>query len=365
MWQHPFLVKTNMERKDYYDILGVNKNATEDEIKEAYRKLALKFHPDRYSGKPEEEKKAAEDKFKDIAEAYSVLGDKEKREQYDNPMSGFNVNFDDSMLREMMEKMRRHWRMDDMDPFGQGAPKRGENLQINITATLEELFNGAKKDFSYQRTISCSECNGSGVEAGSKIETCPHCNGTGMVYQQRGMWNFGSTCQHCGGSGKIIKNPCKKCGGTGAEQDTVTLKFDIPKGTRSGDRFMVSGYGNGLIGYPGQNGDLYVMVHEIPHEKFKRDGDDLYTLVDVPVITAIIGGDVYVETIDKKKLKVEIKGGTSDSSEIRIRGYGMPVKGNSTVRGDLVGIIRLKMPSKVSAEERKALEKLSKSKNFK
>lgn len=356
-----------MERKDYYSILGVNKNATEDEIKEAYRKLALKYHPDRYSGKPEEEKKAAEDKFKDIAEAYSVLSDKEKRAQYDNPMSDFSVNFDDSMFREMMEKMRRgFWGMGGMDPFGRSnEPPRGENLQLSITATLEELFNGTKKEFSYQRSISCSECNGTGIEKGSKIETCPYCGGIGIIYQRNGMWQVGSTCQHCGGTGKIVKNPCKKCGGTGAEQETMKLKFDIPKGTRNGDRFRVNGYGNGLIGQAGQNGDLYVVIQEVPHDKFKRNMDDLYTLVDVPVITAIMGGSVFVNTIDGKRLKVEIKPGTNDSSEIRMRGYGMPIKGNDSVRGDLVGIIRLKMPTKLTGEEKKTLEKLSKSKNFK
>lgn len=348
--------------KDYYNILGVEKNATTDDIKAAYKKLALKYHPDRWSTKSKEEQKQAEEKFKEITEAYSVLSDEEKRKQYDNPQSD-----SDDFFKQGFD-FGDDFGINPNDFFSMHSGNRinkGESLNIAITLTLEELYNGTSKPITYDRLVRCDRCRGKGVTEKSKIENCPHCHGRGYTETTNGPWRVRTGCQYCGGSGKIVKDPCDKCGGIGLAMEKKTVTVDIPKGAISGFTLKMSGLGNETKNPNGYNGDLYIHIQEERNGKFEREGNDLYFNLKINITDALLGCTKEVDTIDGKKLSVKLKSGLESGMHIKFDGMGMPIYGSNNQRGDMYGIIDVTIPKELNSDEKKLIEKLSKMPHFK
>ena len=350
--------------KNYYDILGVSKTATQDEIKKAYRKIAIENHPDKNPGN-----KAAEEKFKEAAEAYSVLSDEKKRKEYDNPVTGgqqfsSGFNFNDFNIDEILKG------------FGFGSSRggfntnvkvayRGSNIRLRMRLSLKEMYDGVKKKIKYHRNNKCSDCDGKGTTKDSKVERCKHCGGTGKLYSNNGFFQQISTCHYCGGTGNITTNPCPKCKGNGVTDTEQEIEISIPKGAFQGMQLTVHNYGHAPKNMNGSFGDLVIDILDIEEkQKYEREGHNLKINIEVPVIDAILGCDVTVETINGKKLKAKIPSGTEDGYTMRFAGYGMPIYGSNNF-GDLYGIVKLKMPKNITNNERKVLEDLKKKENFK
>ena len=355
-------------KKDYYQILGVSKNATDDEIKKAYRKLAVKYHPDRQQDKSKEERTAAEEKFKEIAEAYEVLSDKEKRAEYDNPMGEFKFsgNID---LDEIIRRFRQNFGAFEFgDFFGQSNmrphPSRGQNLRVRIYVTLNEVHSGATKEIRYNRQVRCKECDGTTIGKDSHLDTCPYCGGTGRIVSSMGAWQTVSPCPHCNGSGQIVQNPCHCCGGTGFETETKTISINIPKGIADGMAFTIVGGGNEAQDSRAMNGDLQVVVEVKEDEKFTRYGDNLAYQLNVPVLTAILGGKVPFVSLDGKTLKAKIPQGAESGERIIFTGHGLP-NINTGEYGDLYVILNLVVPKKLNKKEKELLKELKKQEHFK
>jgi len=357
--------------KDYYKILGVSKDASKDDIKKAFRKLSIKYHPDRNQGD-----KKAEEKFKEVAEAYEVLGDDEKRKQYDNPASNFDFyasggpDFGGMNIDEIMKHFGGFGGFGDFD-FGEERKPRqvvGTNIQITFPLTLEELFNGVTKKIKYNRFELCDECGGSGLTSNSRKRTCKSCGGTGTVFQSGGFGGFNmrmtSTCPQCGGKGYVIENPCKKCNGHGVVQASTEVEIKINKGAADGQIFQFVGLGNFPPHGNGTPGSLLVRVVQKPDEKFERNGDDLYFTIDIPVLKGILGGETTIETIDGKTITAKIPQGTEDGTQLRFKGYGMPLF-NSDTRGNMIGVVKLVMPKKLDDNDKKLLGELCEKDNFK
>ena len=367
------------QKRDYYEVLGVSKTASEDEIKKAYRKIAIKYHPDRKPGDKE-----AEEKFKEAAEAYDVLHDPQKRQQYDQfgfsgPMggaggfggfSGASMNMDDifSMFGDIFGGHG-------FGGFGGGGGRaraqqqRGGDLRLKVRLTLEEINKGVTKKFKVRKDIECSHCHGSGAENGSGKETCPTCHGSGVITHTTqsifGMMQTQGVCPTCHGHGEVIKNKCKECGGTGVVKGEEVVEINIPAGVAEGMVINVPGKGN-TGPNNGISGDIQVFIEEEDNDTFVRDGNDLIynLLLDFP--TAALGGEVEIPTIDGSKLKVKVESGTQPGKTLRLRGKGLPaVQGYGTGRGDLVVNISVYVPKTLSHEEKKALESFRESDNFK
>ena len=364
------------QKRDYYEVLGVGKQASEEEIKKAYRKIAIKYHPDRNPGDKE-----AEEKFKEAAEAYNVLHDPQKRQQYDQfgfdapftgqggfgGFGGASMNMDDifSMFGDIFGGHG-------FSGFGggRGRPQqhRGSDLRLKVRLTLEEINQGVTKKFKVRKDMACTHCNGSGAEAGSRMETCPTCHGSGVITHTTqsifGMMQTQGVCPTCHGEGQVIKNKCKACGGTGIVKGEEVVEINIPAGVAEGMVVNVPGKGN--VGqHNGIAGDIQVFIEEEEHKTFVRDGNDLIynLLLDFP--TAALGGEVEIPTIEGSKLKVKIDNGTQPGKTLRLRGKGLPaVQGYGTGRGDLVVNISVYVPKTLSREERKALEAFRQSDNF-
>lgn len=350
--------------KDYYSILGLDqsdKNLPQEEftkkLKENYRKLCRKWHPDKQQGKSEEEKKHAENMIKDINEAYSILSDPAKKQKYDNPTQGmdFNIPGFDDLFSGFND-----------DFFGfRSKPKvnKGQSIRITLNVTLEDIYNSSSKQIKYQRKVRCNECNGSGADKDSKIETCDKCGGTGTIISQNGMWQQITTCHHCQGKGKIIKNPCKHCGGSGLINDTNVVSINIPNNVVSGSQIILSGQGSQTSDINGVNGDLLVMFNEIKHDKFERVGNDLYFKIKVKLVDSLLGSDIVVDTIDGRKLKTTLQPCLNHGSIIRFGGHGMPISSNK--RGDMLGVVDIELPKQLNSSERELLSKLKEEENFK
>ena len=362
-------------KRDYYDVLGVSKTATEDEIKKAYRKIAIKYHPDRNPGDKE-----AEEKFKEAAEAYDVLHDPQKRQQYDQfgfeglsggGFGGFgsaSMNMDDifSMFGDIFGGHG-------FGGFG-GGPRRpqqhrGSDLRLKLRLTLEEINQGVTKKFKVRKDIPCEHCHGTGAETGSGVEQCPTCHGLGVVTHTKqsifGMMQTQSVCPTCGGEGTVIKNKCKECGGEGIVKGEEVVEIKIPAGVAEGMVVNVPGKGNAGR-KNGINGDIQVFIEEEKHSAFVRDGNDLIynLLLDFP--TAALGGDVEIPTIEGSKLRVKIDNGTQPGKTLRLRGKGLPaVQGYGSGRGDLVVNISVYVPKTLSRSETEAIEQFKESDNFK
>lgn len=359
-------------KKDYYKILGVNKDATQEDIKKAFRKLSIKWHPDRNKGSKE-----AEEKFKEIAEAYSVLNDEEKRKEYDNPSSNFDFNMSGGPDFGGMgvDEILRHFNMGGgFDFFGGNsqrsqAPKKGSSIRIVLKLTLEEMHDGVVKKVRYKRFEPCSNCGGSGMTSESKKKTCRTCGGSGTVIGGNtfggGFMSFTQTCPTCGGQGHIIENPCPHCKGHGIVQKVCDeTEITVEKGVLGGMNLVIPRKGN----YPpkgnGVPGDLIVVIESIEHDKFDLVGNDLHYVLQVNVVDAIMGCDVSIDTIDGKKLSAKIPSGTNNGNKLRFKGYGMPIYGTNRF-GDMIVDVEVIMPKKLSNEEIELLEKLKSYENFK
>ncbi|MBL6456086.1 molecular chaperone DnaJ [Belnapia sp. T6] len=352
-----------MAKRDFYEVLGVSREASEDELKKAYRKLAMAHHPDRNQGD-----KDAEAKFKELNEAYDVLKDAEKRAAYDRyghaafegggggggPGGGggnpFGAGFED-IFEEMFGR------------FGSGggrgrqrqASGRGADLRTSVEIGLEEAFAGAKKTVRVPSSVSCEACNGTGAEAGSTAaQTCPTCQGAGKVRAQQGFFLIERTCPTCGGQGRIIKNPCKVCQGAGRVQRDRTLNVSIPAGVEDGTRIRLAGEGEaGLRGAPA--GDLYVDISIRQHPLFQRDGANIFVRVPLRMTQAALGGAVEVPVVDGGRARVTIPAGTQAGDQFRLRGKGFSVL-RSAARGDMYVQVSVETPQNLTQKQRELLE---------
>ena len=367
-----------MAKRDYYEVLGVSKSATDDEIKKAYRKIAIKYHPDRNPGNKE-----AEEKFKEAAEAYDVLHDPQKRQQYDQfgfdaPGGGFGgfggggFSTDDifSMFGDIFGGHAGFGGFGGGFGGGHHAPQyRGADLRINVTLSLQEIATGTTKKFKVKKDVACPDCHGSGAEAGSSAETCTKCGGSGVVMKtvrtMLGIMQTQTDCPECHGEGKVIKNKCHNCGGTGVIKGEDIVEVKIPAGVAEGMVVNIPGKGNAGP-HNGVNGDIQVCIFEEANDTFVRDGNDVIynLLLDIP--TAILGGTVEIPTIDGSKVKIKIEPGTQPGKTLRLRGKGLPaVQGYGQGTGDLVVNISVFVPKNLTKEEHKAIESLRDSENFK
>jgi molecular chaperone DnaJ len=369
-----------MAKRDYYEVLGVSKNASEDEIKKAYRKLAIKYHPDRNPGSKE-----AEDKFKEAAEAYDILHDPQKRQQYDQfgfegPQGGGFGGFGaggmdmDDIFSMFGDIFGGHSGFSGFGGFGGGGGRqarpqyRGSDLRLKVSLSLQEIATGVTKKFKVHKDVTCTHCHGSGAEAGSSAETCPTCHGSGVVTRTSrtvfGMMQTQSECPTCHGEGTVIKDKCHECGGTGVVKGEEVVEIKIPAGVAEGMVVNVPGKGNAGR-HNGIAGNIQVYIEEEKDETFVRDGQDvIYSLLlDFP--TAALGGEVEIPTIEQTKVKIKIDPGTQPGRTLRLRGKGLPaVQGYGSGKGDLVVNISVFVPKSLSKEERKAIEELRESENF-
>ncbi len=364
-----------MAARDYYEVLGVDRNATEDDIKKAYRKMARKYHPDLHKDDP-----TAADKFKEVNEAYQTLSDADKRAQYDQighdayeqaqkggtGAGGFGGFGQGGFGGFGGFGGQGGFDMGDIfDMFTGGAgrrqrngPERGDDLRYDMEITLREAASGVKKTFSVKKEETCSKCHGTGAEPGTDVETCPHCHGTG---QERIVRNspFGqmvnvTTCRYCGGTGKIIKQKCSTCHGTGLQMVEKKLEINIPAGADTGVRMRIAGEGNpGKRGGPA--GDLYVYIYVKPDPNFERDGDDLYCKADISFPTAALGNTIKVLTLDNE-VELKIPAGTQGGTRFRIKGAGMP-KLRGSDKGDLYVVVNVVVPRNLKGEQKEALLK--------
>ncbi|HHX77590.1 MAG TPA: molecular chaperone DnaJ [Firmicutes bacterium] len=350
-----------MAKKDYYEILGVNRDAGQDEIKKAYRALARKYHPDMNPGDKE-----AEERFKEVKEAYDVLGDPEKRARYDQfghagEEFGFGGGF--SPFSQGFGGFE-----DIFDFFSGGfsrgpsyGPERGADLRYDLEISLEDAAFGLETVIKVPRTENCPECKGSGARAGTRPETCPQCGGTGQkkIVRNTALGRFINvqTCDACRGEGRIIKEPCRNCGGRGQVQRESKIEIKIPPGVDTGSKLRVHGEGD-KGRRNGPPGDLYVYIHVKPHKFFKREGDDIIFEQPISFVMASLGGEIMVPTIDGKKVKMKIPQGTQPGTSFRLRGKGMPrLRGIS--RGDMHVFVKVQVPEKLNARLRQALKNLA------
>ena len=368
------------EKRDYYEVLGVDRSATLDEIKKAYRKKAIQYHPDKNPGNKE-----AEEKFKEAAEAYSVLSDADKRAKYDKfghagvgsqPGPDFSGGFGD--LNDILNNLFGggfggfSGGFGGFSGFGGGgqSPRqkvyRGRDIRVRVKMTLDEIAHGAEKEISIEKLVPCSECGGKGTKNAADIKTCPACKGTGQITRVvntvLGQTVSYSTCQQCGGEGKIITNPCHRCGGTGLERHRETVRVKIPAGVENGMQLTIRGGGHGAKNN-GVPGDLLVLIEEVAHPELKRDGNNLMYTKVISVIDAMLGAEAEIPCIDGK-YKVKIEPGTQSGSVVRLKGKGLPsVNGGGT--GDLYVKYIVWIPKKLSKDEKEILERLRSSDSFK
>lgn len=342
-----------MIKRDYYEVLGLKKGVNKDEIKKAYRKLAMEFHPDRNP-----DNKEAEEKFKEIAEAYDVLSDDEKRDRYDK--FGYQSAQMGSGFYSMdpFELFRRHFG-DVMGGFQRQKKVKGQDARINIKLSLEELFTGTKRKFSYKRLIICDECKG---EGGTGKENCTTCGGRGQLVEVQRIGTMVMqqviTCHVCNGSGSIITKKCEKCEGRGLVYSNELVEVDIPAGMFNGGVLIIPDKGNGIKG--GVNGDLQVVINEIPHDNFERgNGSDLKYYLDLSYPDIILGTEAEIPTIEGKPVKIKIKEMTQPGTLLRLKGKGMPIP-NTSNRGDLIIEVNIAIPERVSDEEKELLKELKK-----
>ena len=356
-----------MAKRDYYDVLGVNKGATPDQIKSAYRKLAVKYHPDKNKGD-----KASEDKFKEASEAYHVLSNAERKQNYDNfghaafengggGRGGFS-NFDfSSHFSDIFE-----------DFFGEGfgggrrsrrSNNRGSDLRYDLSITLEEAYSGKKQDIKFSSSEKCETCKGSGSKPGHNVGSCSMCGGHGQVRSSQGFFTVQQTCPQCSGSGEEITNPCSSCGGQGKKQSSKRLSVTIPKGVDDGTRIRLSGKGEaGTRG--GSNGDLYLFVNVYSHDLFKRSDENLFFECPISIADAALGTSIEIPTIDGGKAKIKIPPGTQSGKQFRLRGKGMPyMRGNGM--GDLYIQVNTEVPISLNKEQKELLEKFREIENEK
>ncbi|AGT44487.1 molecular chaperone DnaJ [Treponema pedis] len=357
-------------KRDYYEVLGVEKNASNDEIKKAYRKLAIKYHPDKNPGNKE-----AEDKFKEATEAYEILIDEKKRGMYDqyghagvDGMAGAG-GFDSSIFQGFEDIFGGGGFSDFFENlFGGGGfsssgfggrhsgPARGSNLRYDLQISFVDAVYGKKAELSYTRNEKCTQCGGSGSEGGSGRKMCPDCKGTGQVRRSTGFFSIASTCPRCGGEGSIIEKPCTKCGGSGIERKKQRIIVTIPPGVENGKRITIPRQGNaGQAG--GEYGDLFVFIFVQSHPHFERNGEDLYCAVPISMTQAVLGGEVNIKSLDGKTIKVKIPSGVQNGKLLRVKGEGVPT--GIGRKGDLYIQIQVQIPTKLSSKSKSLLKEIS------
>jgi len=357
-----------MAKRDYYDVLGVNKSATPEQIKSAYRKLAVKYHPDKNKGD-----KASEEKFKEASEAYHVLSNAERKQNYDNfghaafentggGRSGFG-NFDfSSSFSDIFE-----------DFFGEGfggggrrsrrSNNRGSDLRYDLSITLEEAYKGKKQDIKFSTSEKCDTCKGSGSKPGHNAGSCSMCGGHGQVRSSQGFFTVQQTCPQCSGSGEEITNPCSSCGGQGKKQASKKLSVTIPKGVDDGTRIRLAGKGE--AGSRGAaSGDLYLFINVYSHDFFKRSDENLFFECPISIADAALGISIEIPTIDGGKAKIKIPAGTQSGKQFRLKGKGMPYMRGSG-NGDLYVQINTEVPVSLNKEQKELLEKFRQIENEK
>jgi molecular chaperone DnaJ len=358
-----------MAKRDFYEVLGVAKSASREEIKKAYRQLAIKHHPDR---NPEDS--GAEEKFKEATEAYEILADDRKRQAYDQygfaGLSGmgqpsaqdFSTIFQgfedifgdvsgifDSFFGGGGQRRRSS---------GRGYGQRGSDLRYDMEITFLEAAFGAKKDVTYARAERCDACKGTGADKGSGRKLCPTCGGSGQVRRNSGFFSIASTCPSCNGEGEIIEKPCTECRGAGTLRRSHSITITIPAGIEDGKRLSLAGQGDGgANGSP--DGDLYVFLRVQPHECFERDGKDLYCGVPISITQAALGAEIAVPTLDERTVRVSVPAGTQNGRVLRLRGEGVPELHSPSKRGDLYIKIVVRVPTKISPKAKELLKELA------
>jgi len=352
-----------MAKRDYYEVLGIERSASEEEIKKAYRKLAVKYHPDKNPGD-----KTAEEQFKELGEAYEVLNDPQKREIYnqyghaafDRRSGGFGRG---GGFHDPFEVFREVFGggsiFDELFGGGRSDPtqaQRGDDLRYDMELTFEEAAHGCEKEITVTKPERCDVCGGSGASAGSQVKTCPTCGGRGQVISSRGIFSIAQTCPHCHGAGRIIEKPCKNCHGTGRKEKSSKIKLRIPAGVDTGSRLRSSGNGEaGARGGPA--GDLYVVLHVRPHEIFQRDGDDLLCEVPVSFVQAALGADIEVPTLDGKA-EIKIPAGTQPGTMFRLKGKGVKnIQGYG--HGDLHVRVNVEVPTHLTSVQKAKLQEFA------
>src|SRR6184192_1245361 len=353
------------KKRDYYEVLGVGRTATDEEIKRAYRKLAVKFHPDKNPDDPH-----AEEKFKELGEAYDVLMDPEKRAAYDRfghaafaqGGAGFGGGFHDpfDIFREVFGQAEFGGGIFETF-FGGGNAhtqdrQRGSDLRYDMRIDLEEAAFGAEKEIEIEKLDICDKCHGSGAEPGSRTVTCPTCGGRGQVVSSRGFFHISQTCPRCRGAGEVIEKPCPKCRGEGRVEKSGRVKLKIPAGIREGSRLRSLGNGeSGIRGGP--PGDLYVVIHVNEHRIFQREDDDLYCDVPIPFSVAALGGTIDVPTLEGRA-PLKVSAGTQSGQMFKLRGKGV-TNINGRANGDLFARLIVEVPSRLNAEQRRKLEEFA------
>ena len=371
-----------MAKKDYYEVLGVDKSASADEIKKAYRKLAIKYHPDKNPGDKE-----AEEKFKEAAEAYSVLSDADKKARYDQfghaGVEGAGPDFSGGFgnLNDILNDLFGGAFGGGFGGFGgfgggfggarggqrQQRVYRGRDIRVRVKLTLEEIAKGVEKEISIEKSVPCPECGGKGAKNSSDIKTCSACNGTGQVQRVTnsifGQTVTYSTCQQCGGEGKVVTNPCRNCNGSGLVRKRETIKVKIPAGVEAGMQLTIQGEGHAAKNN-GINGDLLVVIEEQEHPNLRREGNNLYYTKVISLPDAILGGEAEIPCLDGP-YKVKIEAGTQSGTVVRLRGKGMPTVNGYGGTGDLYVKFAVWIPKKLDKDEKSLIESLRNKDSFK
>lgn len=373
------------QKRDYYEVLGLQKGASPDDIKSAYRKMALKWHPDRWVDGSEAEKKTAEEKFKEASEAYSVLSDPDKKARYDKfghaglggqgapDFSGGFGNLNDILNDLFGGGFGGFGGFSGFGGFGESSGQaqqrtfRGRDIRTRVRLTLEEIATGVEKEVSIERNEPCRDCGGKGTKNASDVQTCPNCHGTGQEQRVSNSF-FGqtityTTCSRCGGEGKIINNPCRTCGGTGLVRRRVKVKVKIPAGVADGMQLTIRGEGHAAK-HNGVNGDLLVLIEEVQHPQLKRSGNNLFFTKLISVTDAILGTDVSIPCIDGT-YRTRVEPGTQSGTIVRLKGKGLPsVSGYGSGVGDLYVKYIVWIPKKLKSDERAAIESMKGSDSF-
>ena len=359
-----------MTKRDYYNVLGVQKNSSPEQIKAAYRKLAVKHHPDKNPGN-----KSSEEKFKEASEAYHVLSDQERKQNYDNfghaafengGRGGFG-NFDFSgSFSDIFEDFFSDFSGDrerGRSRSRKNSNYRGSDLKYDLSITLEEAFTGKKQNIKFSTTEKCSTCKGNGSKPGHDAGQCSMCGGNGRIRSNQGFFTVQQTCPQCAGSGEEITNPCNDCNGQGKKQTSKKLSVTIPKGVDDGTRIRLGGKGEaGVKG--GSNGDLYLFINVYSHEVFKRSDENLFFEFPISIADASLGTTIEIPTIDGGKAKIKIPDGTQNGKQFRLRGKGMPYMRGSG-NGDLYVQINTEVPISLNKEQKELLEKFREIENEK
>jgi len=361
-----------LAKRDYYEVLGVDRTADKDEIKKAYRKLAVQFHPDR---NPDD--KAAEERFREATEAYEVLASDDKRQAYDqfgfagveSMGEGGGPNGYSTVFRDFEDIFGDFSGIFDSF-FGSGrggaagggrrrsGSSRGSDLRYDLEIPFLDAVFGTKVEISYARQVPCETCKGTGAESGSSQQTCPTCRGSGQVRRNSGFFSVASVCPTCQGQGTVIENPCKSCHGTGVDRKNQRIKVTIPAGIADGQRITIPRQGDGAP-HAGEPGDLQVVVRVTAHQFFERNGNDIYCLIPISISQAALGAEITVPTLEKKRVKLKVPPGTQTGKVLRLRNEGIPVLNGGNRRGDMYVKLRVEVPRKLNGKAKDLLHEFA------